>query len=83
MPGPLSMPCQDKAKFHLLDTAAKRDDAGDFTTGKTEKNHRKPHNGRSIDSAPKNLARRIRQWEATKDMHDNPGAFHRPGSNKK
>ena len=79
MPGPLSMPCQDREKFRSLDTAAKRDDAGTFTTGKTAANHKKAHNGAQIDNAPKNLARRLRHFEAVMKGD----GFHRPGSNKK
>ena len=79
MPGPLSMPCKDIVKFRSLDTAEKRANAGSYVTGKTAKNHQRSHNGAQIDSAPKNLARRLRHFEAVMKGD----GCHRPGSNKK
>jgi hypothetical protein len=76
------MPCQDKEKFRSLDTAEKRQNAGNFTTGKTAKSHRK---GQALDEGQvsKNLARRLRAWKNSKACQDAPNAYHRPGSNKK
>jgi hypothetical protein len=83
--GPLSMPCQDIEKYKALDTAEKRDEAlkhGGYETGKTAKSRRKGAPV-SMEKAPKNLAKRIKAFEALKDTDRNSGAYHRPGSNKK
>lgn len=75
--GPLSM-YQDKEKARMFDTAAKRDEAGMFTTGKTARKHLKGEPV-SVDAAPKHLAARIRAYDSLKDKSAN----RRPGSNKR
>jgi hypothetical protein len=86
MSGPLSMPLQDKERYHALDTAEKRalaQEKNTLVTGKTAHDHKYPSTAVAKDKAPKNLAIRIKDWESSKQCQDHQDAFHRPGSNKK